>query len=136
MKILLDTNILLEVILEQEKSDEAQALLAMIEEHEFHISDFSLHSIGVLLFRNQIQDVFEQFVEDFINGAGTQIVVLSVEDLKDVIDVANEFKLDFDDAYQYVASIKFGLSLVSYDHDFDRTEYGRKLPAEIMNPGS
>jgi len=48
---LLDTNIFLEVILDQQRSGEARALLSKVEEHELFLSDYSLHSIGLLLFR-------------------------------------------------------------------------------------
>lgn len=36
------------------------------------------------------------------------------------------------DAYQYTAAEKYGLTLVSLDGDFDRTERGRKTPAEVL----
>jgi hypothetical protein len=42
------------------------------------------------------------------------------------------FNLDFDDAYQYVAAEKHDLTLVSFDADFDRTDRGRKTPADIL----
>ncbi|MDE3090699.1 MAG: hypothetical protein KGJ80_15095 [Chloroflexota bacterium] len=35
MRLLIDTNIFLEVILEQSKASEARALLTKMEEHEF-----------------------------------------------------------------------------------------------------
>ena len=40
--------------------------------------------------------------------------------------------LDFDDAYQYVAAETHNLTLVSFDADFDRTERGRKTPADVL----
>ena len=43
-----------------------------------------------------------------------------------------QFKLNFDDAYQYVTAEKYGLTLVSFDTDFDHTEQGRKTPGEIL----
>lgn len=45
---------------------------------------------------------------------------------------AERFRLDFDDAYQYVAAEKHNLTLVSLDADFDRTERGRKTPTQIL----
>jgi predicted nucleic acid-binding protein len=45
VKLLIDTNIILEVILEQAKGEEVRALLSKTEEHEFFISDYALHSI-------------------------------------------------------------------------------------------
>jgi hypothetical protein len=42
------------------------------------------------------------------------------------------FRLDFDDAYQYVAAEKHDLTLVSFDADFDRTDRGRKTPVDVL----
>ncbi len=49
-----------------------------------------------------------------------------------VIEAAQRFNLDFDDAYQYAAAEKYGLTIVSFDADFDRTEQGRKTAGEIL----
>ena len=50
-----------------------------------------------------------------------------------LIKNTKEFKLDFDDAYQYTLAEKHDLSLVSFDKDFDKTERGRKTPIEVLN---
>ena len=42
------------------------------------------------------------------------------------------YRLDFDDAYQYVAAEFHGLTLVSLDVDFDRTPRGRLTPAAAL----
>ncbi len=73
MRFLLDTNIFLEVILEQDKADEAKALLSKIQEHDFFMSDFSLHSIGLLLFSQKQYNVFKQFLRDMIFNAGIMV---------------------------------------------------------------
>ena len=44
MKYLIDTNIWLEILLEQEKSKEAFEFLSKIDSSYLAISDFSLHS--------------------------------------------------------------------------------------------
>lgn len=51
--------------------------------------------------------------------------------MEGVIQSALRFGLDFDDAYQYTLANHYGLTIVSFDSDFDRTEKGRKLPAEL-----
>lgn len=60
------------------------------------------------------------------------LISLSVEDMERIVSVSQKFKLDFDDAYQYVVAEKYGLIIVSFDSDFDRTEIGRKTPEEIL----
>jgi len=42
------------------------------------------------------------------------------------------YHLDFDDAYQYTVAEKHDLTIVSFDHDFDQTERGRKTPGEVL----
>ncbi len=132
MRGLIDTNIILEMILDQARADEARALLIQIEEHEFFLSDYSLHSIGLLLFRRKQHHTFRQFLNDMIVRAGMVVVSVPAGELESVIAAAQRFNLDFDDAYQYVAAERYNLTLVSFDSDFDRAERGRKTPAEIL----
>lgn len=131
MRLLIDTNVFLEIILDQEKAAESKALLAKVADHEFFISDYSLHSIGLLLFRRKQHDVFQRFLLDMAVNAAVTLLSLSVDDMEAVVDAATKYDLDFDDAYQYVAAEKYHLTLVSFDSDFDRTGRGRKTPAEI-----
>ena len=132
MRGLIDTNIILEMILDQARADEARALLIQTEEHEFFLSDYSLHSIGLLLFRRKQHHTFRQFLNDMIVRAGMVVVSVPAGELESVIAAAQRFNLDFDDAYQYVAAERYNLTLVSFDSDFDRAERGRKTPAEIL----
>jgi len=91
---LLDTNILLELLLDQEKADQA--------------------------------------VQDLLVTGGMGLARLEIEDMGDIVQAAQKFRLDFDDAYQYVAAEKYNLTIVSFDRDFDRTERGRTTPADIL----
>jgi predicted nucleic acid-binding protein len=133
MKFLIDTNIFLEVVLAQSKATDAQELLSKTEENEFFVSDYSLHSIGLLFFRRKQYDVFQQFLTDMIYVAGIKMVALLPKDMGDVINAARKFGLDFDDAYQYVTAEQYGLTIISFDSDFDRTEIGRKTPDQIKS---
>jgi predicted nucleic acid-binding protein len=73
---LADTNIFLEVLLAGDKADACKAFLA--ENYgKIHISDFSIHSIGVILFRQRRELVFKAFFEDV--SINTQIVSLARE---------------------------------------------------------
>lgn len=132
MKLLLDTNIFLEIILEQNRSEEARALLGNPREEELFLSDYSLHSIGLLLFRRREHEVFQKFLNDIVINAGVAVISLLAEELDTVVTAAHTFNLDFDDAYQYAVAEKYNLTLVSFDADFDRTERRRKTPADFV----
>ena len=132
MRFLVDTNVFVEVILEQERMLEARTLLSKVHEYDFFISDLSFHSIGFILFRRKLHDAFRHFSKDMIQDAGTVILSLSVEDIDIVISSAFEFNLDFDDAYQYAVAEKYDLTIVSFDGDFDKTHRGKKTPSEII----
>jgi len=132
MKFLLDTNIILELILEQTKAEEVRALLEKADQNDFFISDFSLHSIGLLLFRRKLHHIFSEFLTDMLIRAGVIVMTLSSEEMESVINAALRFNLDFDDAYQYVSAEKYDLTILSFDSDFDRTEHGRKTPSEVL----
>ncbi len=66
MKYLVDTNIWLERLLNQEQSASVGRFLANMPTDELAISDFSLHSIGVILFRLNKLMVFNTFVSDVL----------------------------------------------------------------------
>jgi len=129
---LLDTNILLEVLLDQEKADDVEKLLRGGMVTGFHLTNFSFYSTGIRLFREKRFDLFTRVVDDIIGRGSFQVVGLAMTDMAALADVSRQYRLDFDDAYQYVAAKKHDLMLVSFDADFDRTARGRKTPAEIL----
>ncbi len=128
---LLDTNIWLERLLDQERSDEVGGFLSKVPSDQLFMTGFSFHSVGVAMQKLHRADEFLKFVDDvFIDGAVT-LLRLDPEESKEIVRAAIDFNLDFDDAYQYVAAINHDLVLVSFDADFDRTVRKRKTPAEI-----
>ncbi|MDQ2921379.1 MAG: hypothetical protein M3R52_07195 [Acidobacteriota bacterium] len=42
------------------------------------------------------------------------------------------FKLDFDDAYQYVAAERHDLIIVSFDRDFEKLPARKLTPQEVL----
>jgi len=129
---LLDTNIWLERMLEQARSEEVERLLDQVSSDQLLITDFSLHSVGVILSRLNRRDAFLRFIQDlFIDGA-VGLVSLEPVDMERLVAVMDHVGLDFDDAYQYVAAEKYDVEIVSFDGDFDGTERGRVTPAEIV----
>ena len=131
MKLLLDTNIFLEIILDQEKAEEAKGLLLKAGKYDFFIFDYSLHSIGLLLFRKNKHVMFQQFIQDVLLSGSVGMLSLTAREMNDVILAAQKFGLDFDDAYQYTIAANSQAELVSFDNDFFRTDIKLRKPMEI-----
>ncbi|NLM67795.1 MAG: type II toxin-antitoxin system VapC family toxin, partial [Enterococcus sp.] len=123
----------LERLLDQEKSDIASNFLSLTPINSLFVSDFSIHSIGVILSRLKKYDIFEKFLYDlFVNGQIELLALYSV-DLIDVIENIRIHKLDFDDSYQYTVAQKFDLTIVTFDKDFNAKGIKKKTPDEIID---
>ncbi len=115
---LIDTNVFLEVLLSQEKKEKCKKFLDDNIEN-LHISDFSLHSIGVILFRNKKEDAFQKFISDIFPKV--EIVTLSKWSYEGLVEIKRKSGLDFDDAYQYKIAKDHDLKVVTMDTDFEET---------------
>lgn len=119
-----DTNIWLERLLDQTKSDEVGQFLDQTPSNQIFITDFAFHSICVILTRLQRKSTLLDFVRDvFVDGA---VILISIkpEATQNLVDAMDKYNLDFDDAYQYAAAEQNNLVIVSFDSDFDRTARG------------
>jgi predicted nucleic acid-binding protein len=106
---LVDTNIFLEILLGQDKKEVCKRFLAK-NIGNLNITDFSLHSIGVILFRYSKEDIFRKFVEDVMPD--TKILSLPMELYRDIVIVRKNLNLDFDDTYQYSVAKYYGLKIL------------------------
>lgn len=129
---LIDSNIWLEFALKQAKAMEVERFLEFMPFEQLFLTNFALHSIGVVLVRNKTPDLFARFVNDLLEDQIVGIISLAPGELDQVLEACKQYRLDFDDAYQYVAAEKHDLIIVSFDADFDRTPRGRKTPAAAM----
>jgi hypothetical protein len=129
---LLDTNIFLEYILRRSRVEEVRDFFRRANLSTLHISDFSLHTIGVIYLREHKSREFLTFVHEDIIASGIRVISLTTDNFSKITEAANRFHLDFDDAYQYAVAERYGLSIVSFDKDFDRTEKGRLEPQDLF----
>jgi predicted nucleic acid-binding protein len=130
--LLLDTNIILEIALEQDNAQECVNLLEQYDKIDFFISDFSIHSIGVILNKRNNLEKFDKLIEDLRLVIKAILSLDHYYDLKRLINIMKAFDLDFDDAYQYRIAEKYKLTIVSFDKDFDKTKLGKRTPTEIL----
>nr|WP_197549101.1 PIN domain-containing protein [Candidatus Nitrospira inopinata] len=128
----MDTNLVLEVLLRQAKSEEVKRFLERAPSEQLFLTEFSLYSLGILPIRRNLHDVFLRAVEDLLFTGGLTLLRLAPADLADVARRSKQFGLDFDDAYQYVTADKYNLVIVRFDADFDRTARGRKTPQAVL----
>ena len=119
---LVDTNVWLEVLLQQERSDEVGELLSKVATDHLFVTDFTLHSIGVIMTRLNEEGALLRFVDDLFIRGDVGLLRLQPEDMEHLVEISEQFHLDFDDAYQYAAAEKHNLTIVSFDRDFSGTD--------------
>ena len=129
---LLDTNIWLEQLLDQERASEVKQFLDNIDSSEIYITDFSLHSIGLILTDLKRYELFLRFIDDLFIEGNCKLGTLTPEDMWELTNAMKKYNLDFDDAYQYTVAEKYDLKIISFDKDFDRTERKRLTPKEVL----
>jgi len=128
---LVDTNVWLEVLLDQQRATEAASFLRNSEPSQLALTDFSLFSIGIILCRLKREQVFDTFLLDVVFQSEIKVLHLDLDHLKKLTLFIRDYKLDFDDAYQHLAAEMYGCTIVSFDEDFDRTPLGRKQPGQV-----
>lgn len=96
------------------------------------MSDFTLHSLGVILHRLGYRAVFTVFVQDVLIDGGVALISLSPTSMAQVVTSMDRFGLDFDDAYQYSIAEREQAEIVSFDTHFDQTDRGRLTPVQVL----
>ena len=120
---LIDTNIFLEILLGQEKKETAKQFLSS-HQGELFITDFTLHSVGVILFRLKRPEVFLEFIQDVLPNV--EVIALPESEYGRVVEFHLKYGLDFDDAYQCAVALSKGLTIVTMDEDFRKAPYSVK----------
>jgi predicted nucleic acid-binding protein len=98
--LLVDADVWLELLLDQEQAGQVRDFLRAVPLGELAITDFALHSVGVVLARNKRDDLLARFISDLLMDTGVHYVSLDFADLMAVTKARERLPLDFDDAYQ------------------------------------
>jgi predicted nucleic acid-binding protein len=129
---LLDTNIWLERLLGQPKANQVGQLLGLISSDEIFITDFAFHSLCVILIRLKKQQALLNFVQDLFIDGDVSLVSIPPDKTPELVKTMRQHKLDFDDAYQYIAAKLHGLTLITFDKDLKRRPLGGRTPAQVI----
>jgi predicted nucleic acid-binding protein len=130
--LLFDTNIFLEIFLSQENSELSKTLINHDKLNKIFLSDFSLHSIGVILSRKNKSQIFDLFINDIIQSKKIEILSINIENMPKITQNIANFNLDFDDAYQLSLCNIYNLSIVTYDKDFNKDKINYLSPFELI----
>ena len=112
---LIDTNIFLEILLNDSNRNKCEKFLNDNISLLF-ISDFSLHSIGIILFKKNKPGLYQKFIQDIISHI--TIVTLDLSNFECLWNGRITYNFDFDDAFQYCVAKHQGLTLITQDEDF------------------
>jgi len=116
---LIDSGIFLEVLLGQERMELCRTALKE-RENNLIVTDFALHSIGLVLLRYKRPEAYREFFSDL--ASRLEVRSLPVSEYSVLLDVHERYGLDFDDAYQFAVASHFGLSLLTLDSDFAKVK--------------
>jgi len=119
--VLIDTNIFLEVFLDQDKSEDCLKLIEKVESGDIKafITDFSVHSIGIIISKEKGNSLLPEIFSSLSSFEGLSLINATLEEQISIAVLANQTKLDFDDAYQLYFCKKYNVPIVSFDKDFD-----------------
>lgn len=112
---LVDTNIFLAILLKEPTGAVCKQFLSDYG-NQIAFTDYSLHSIGTILFRKNRPDLFTQFVQDVLRYV--PVITLPRDQYAHLEAVNAKYGLDFDDSYQYLVAKYMGKTLVTMDNHF------------------
>ena len=130
---LIDTNIFLEVLLDQKEAPQCLTFLESVESGKVKavVTSFALHSIAIILEKLKGIESYRHFLEIITNFEGLMTYSTTPHDEIEICTLSKQQNLSFDDAMHYYVAKTFGLKLVSLDDDFDRTDIIRVVPPHI-----
>ena len=132
---LIDTNIFLEILLEQDNKNSCLKLLKRIEEGDIQVivTSFALHSIAIILEKLKDIDSYREFLEVIIDSEGLMTYSTTPHDEIEICAISKKFNLTFDDSLHYFVAKTFRLNLISLDADFDKTDIVRMHPKDVIH---
>ena len=130
----IDSSVILEMLLGQERADECIQFFneVIAKETPLRITVFSLYSVEIIMCANHLYAKLKEFLDKIETNSRLSLYATTRDDEREVIQLVQTSRLDFDDALQYYVAKKTGAHLVSYDKDFDRTDIRRVTPEEIL----
>jgi len=122
-------------MLSQNRKEECKKFLSLLRNGRVKgiITDFTIHSIMVLMSNLKKLKELEAFLKSLTAYKGLSIYMTSLIDEIKAIELAEETGLDIDDAIQYAVALSIeAYAILSFDKDFDNLKVPRKEPMQII----
>lgn len=123
-EIFIDANIFLEIFLKDSKSEECKFFLKSLQEQNRQVltTDFIIYSC-ILQVQNKLKDtgIIKNAVVFFNSFSNLKIIMPTIDDIFDAIEVIEKEKLDFDDSLVVACMRNYSIAkLASLDKHFDK----------------
>jgi predicted nucleic acid-binding protein len=130
--MLIDTNVFLSALLKQNDWKTSEDFFMFMERQNIRcfMSDFSLHSICLILSRRKENNTLITFLENLIKKTYLTIIKVNSQDLLAITKLKQ--KLDFDDRIQYFFAKQKNIPLITYDNDFKDCGISCLTPAQAI----
>lgn len=131
--ILLDTNIFLELLLDQTKAAECENLLEQVSrgEGEAVVTHFTVHAVEASL-PDKVS--LETFLRNLEHSVGLYVYDTNLSEEMAAALLSEKMGLDFDDALQYYVAKKLGVdAIASFDEHFDQLDLRRIEPHQFVS---
>ncbi|AEA13593.1 PilT protein domain protein [Thermoproteus uzoniensis 768-20] len=127
---LIDANVFLELLYRRQRWRESYRFLERVRAGDVkaYVLQFALHGISAILGKPELVKVF---LAEISTWRGLDVIRSDVADEIRAAEEAVRVGLDFDDGIHYFYAKRLGLTLVSFDKDFDKTDLKRLEPGEI-----
>ena len=132
MIVLVDTNIFLELFLDQERADDCEKFLSKVSDGEIEgvVTHFSVHAIEAILDNSE---AIQGFLRNLQRSIGLEVYNTTLEDEMAASMLMDRIGLGFDDSLQYYVAKKLGVeAIVSFDKHFDIVDIPRKEPKDFL----
>ena len=124
--MIIDSNIFLEVTLNQEKADRCKIFLRKIltGENIAYLSNFSIDSIVFSMIRNRIdQKQIEIFLNSLLRYKGLKIYLIKIKDRVNSLKLIEKYDIDYEDALILQSAISTNSEeIISFDKHFDKVK--------------
>ena len=131
--MLIDTNIFLEVQLNQERATQATKILEAISVNKVtgFITDYTIDSVIIIMEHyDKSPDEIKRFLLSLLGYKGLEFYQLSIYDKIEATEHMTVLNLDFDDACMYQAMNVLKVDqIASFDADFDKIPEIKRITA-------